>query len=623
MNVIKGNKTKKVFGWIMVFAAFFALTAIVFATGALELESYRGESIEYIRCGLLHSSEVVEEYTFTTDYGVEYGFQSKTTDEFTGIGVAKGDAFTVKKQTGFHSIAIFSYEKNGEVISEKEALIKEIQYLIGNDDIPYFQHFSGENEFEIRLGAFSTREEAERYLLTIARRLEGKLETLMVYEEEDTVYLYDKNGRVICGYTQADDEYALCVNPLTNEGETVYFQNEDLKYEGALEFRRYTKDKCDGVSVINILPTDRYIACVMSYEISPSSDHEVHKAFAISVRNYTYNGENKHKSVDFDLCCDTHCQAYRGSGRLNSSIITSVVETAGLVILDAKGDLADIYYSSTAGGSTVAVEDTWETEAQSHLAAFPTPWERYRNYGSLTKWTVEYTPEELYKKVSEKCPELKGNIARVEIELCEDSPHVYAITYTDIYGNSSTVKGTTKLRTMLGLYSGCFVVGKGGETVKRTVYSYDCFDNVYSPTYQGPLAIKVDKKVLDGMGKTLSTSEISTLKTYVKEVYGSDSKFLEGEFSVGNNGTVMVKADGESLHFTENGLPDLFAANVVVKKYDVTLEGDSGNFVFDGMGWGHGVGLSQNGLKELVKLGYDYKTILEIYFPGAKVTYAG
>lgn len=622
--MMKKSKKRKLFHFVSFFAVFLVLSAIVII-GAVSSDNqrYGREAIDFIRVGMVHSEDSVQEYTFTTDNGIEYGIQSKENNSFTALGTCSGKNFTVKSKTGFHSIAVYSYEKNGELI-EGVKLQDELKSLMDKEFVPCFEHFSGESGYEVRLGAFETFEECEEYLLKIAVRLEGKLETRMIYEDADTVYLFDENGEVVCGYTGVDTEYALAVNPVKNVLQSdVYLKYGEFIYEGALEFRRYTKGESDGVSVINILPTDRYMACVMSYEISPSSDHEVHRAFAIAVRNYTYHGENKHKSVHFDLCCDTHCQAYRGSGRLNNSIITAVKETAGQVILNDAGELADIYYSSTAGGSTVAVEDTWNTTGQSHLIAFPTPWERYRNYNSYTKWTVEYTPAQLYEKVKDKCTNLKGDIGKVEIQLCEDSPHVYAITYTDIYGNRDTVTGTTTLRMMLGLNSGCFVVGKGGETVKRTVYSYDCFDNVYSPTYEGPLAIKTDKNFLEDVGDQLTEEDIKTLKEYIKEAYGTSSKFMNGVFSISDRGTVMVSAGEESLHFTENGLPDLFSAKVVVKEYEVTLEGESGNFVFDGMGWGHGVGLSQNGLKELVKLGYDYVTILEIYFPGAKVVYVG
>jgi len=41
--------------------------------------------------------------------------------------------------------------------------------------------------------------------------------------------------------------------------------------------------------------------------------------------------------------------------------------------------------------------------------------------------------------------------------------------------------------------------------------------------------------------------------------------------------------------------------------------------VFKGSGWGHGVGMSQWGAKELAEKGWDYKKILRLYFPGTRI----
>ncbi|MBA3053205.1 SpoIID/LytB domain-containing protein [bacterium] len=41
--------------------------------------------------------------------------------------------------------------------------------------------------------------------------------------------------------------------------------------------------------------------------------------------------------------------------------------------------------------------------------------------------------------------------------------------------------------------------------------------------------------------------------------------------------------------------------------------------VFTGAGWGHGVGMSQWGAKELAEKGWDYKKILRLYFPGTGI----
>lgn len=56
----------------------------------------------------------------------------------------------------------------------------------------------------------------------------------------------------------------------------------------------------------------------------------------------------------------------------------------------------------------------------------------------------------------------------------------------------------------------------------------------------------------------------------------------------------------------------LYSSAFVVRR-----EGD--DFVFDGAGWGHGVGLCQIGAAVMAHRGYDYRTILRHYYPGASL----
>ncbi len=42
-------------------------------------------------------------------------------------------------------------------------------------------------------------------------------------------------------------------------------------------------------------------------------------------------------------------------------------------------------------------------------------------------------------------------------------------------------------------------------------------------------------------------------------------------------------------------------------------------FLFKGKGWGHGVGMSQWGAKNMAQMGYNYRQILKYYYPGTKI----
>ncbi|MDE6177079.1 MAG: hypothetical protein K2F71_06005, partial [Paramuribaculum sp.] len=52
--------------------------------------------------------------------------------------------------------------------------------------------------------------------------------------------------------------------------------------------------------------------------------------------------------------------------------------------------------------------------------------------------------------------------------------------------------------------------------------------------------------------------------------------------------------------------------------FDVSRD-SSGNWHFEGRGWGHGVGLCQIGAAMMALHGYDYRQILHHYYPGCKI----
>jgi stage II sporulation protein D len=55
--------------------------------------------------------------------------------------------------------------------------------------------------------------------------------------------------------------------------------------------------------------------------------------------------------------------------------------------------------------------------------------------------------------------------------------------------------------------------------------------------------------------------------------------------------------------------------NDLIRSTDFEVRTDPGGFTFVGRGWGHGVGLSQWGAKQMADLAYQYRDILKFYYP--------
>ena len=56
----------------------------------------------------------------------------------------------------------------------------------------------------------------------------------------------------------------------------------------------------------------------------------------------------------------------------------------------------------------------------------------------------------------------------------------------------------------------------------------------------------------------------------------------------------------------------------VVRSAPAAAQG-AANFVFHGGGWGHGVGMSQNGARNMAAQGYGHVGILNFYYPNTAI----
>jgi len=56
-----------------------------------------------------------------------------------------------------------------------------------------------------------------------------------------------------------------------------------------------------------------------------------------------------------------------------------------------------------------------------------------------------------------------------------------------------------------------------------------------------------------------------------------------------------------------------------IRSTNFIISKENNNYIFSGKGWGHGVGLCQWGMKNLIEKSFDYTKVLEFYFPAARI----
>jgi stage II sporulation protein D len=88
----------------------------------------------------------------------------------------------------------------------------------------------------------------------------------------------------------------------------------------------------------------------------------------------------------------------------------------------------------------------------------------------------------------------------------------------------------------------------------------------------------------------------------------SDSGRWEELRLFGSEGEKLIKA---------NAFRSAVGADVIRSThFRVRKQGQS--LRFEGLGWGHGVGLAQEGAKAMAEAGRDYRNILDHYYPGTR-----
>ena len=487
--------------------------------------------------------------------------------------------------------------------------------------------------YRLRVGAFPSEEAAEYYLedveelfprydVSVAYPTDTAVSLLNPYTNQ-IVFEYDDRGRTELGIAAMEND----------DGNTYIRTPAGNDYDGVFCFKRYDNGETDGVSLINILPLEAYIAGVLPYETSNTWPLETLKAFAVTVRSFTLTHLGYHEHFHFDLCNTTDCQVYKGAGRINDRVMKAVLGTAGQV-MTYDGEIVNAYYSSSMGGVTVSAQDAWGGSTDiPYLQAVETPWEDYMNH-SNGFWINEVSPEALCSRLNQAgYTTLKKAIEDVEIvELAKNSTYVKVLRVTDVYGHSVDITYTDKVRTSLSPYvkSANFKVGRGqveytedvviqhkvSEPQPRTVdlgeydkaYGYINVDDIYVETYE--------ESGERFSGRTLSicteSGELDYGKIDVFVITADNAAAYLGEEYVSSYTADPDELDYNTQYNTEV-IGDKSTDDVLNK---IAYAENEDNFIFVGKGWGHGVGMSQYGARDLAELGYDSDYILRAYFKG-------
>lgn len=336
-------------------------------------------------------------------------------------------------------------------------------------------------------------------------------------------------------------------------------------YRGNLEFRL----SGNSLTAVNELPTDEYLYGVVPREMSNSWPIEALKAQAIAARTYTTANFSKHAAEGFNMLDTPSDQAYGGANSEGANASQAVRETAGQVIL-YKGVPISAVYHSTSGGHTEDNENVWGGTAYDYLRGKD---DIYSTKNGYANWSFTTTIDDVRNKLVQSGAQI-GPIASIQLDKYH-SGRVKTVMITDINGNNITKTGSA---------FGQMFNPKFYTTINNTSFMSNFFnvkmDNVTNPAYA----------VLNGAGQTTTVDG--------SQLYG-----------VSEDGSISVL----------NGSSNTFSVQDAQGTSSCT-KAATGSIVFEGHGWGHGVGMSQWGAYQMANEGKGYMDILKFYYTGVDVT---
>ncbi len=372
---------------------------------------------------------------------------------------------------------------------------------------------------------------------------------------------------------------------LTPQGEGRTLINHGSRtYRGSF----LVENKNGTLNVINILDVDLYLLGVLPMEMGMSTaPPEALKAQAVVSRTYALRKKSANGS--YDLVSGTADQLYGGYGNEKSFTTAAVEATKGQAIF-YDGKIIEAFFSANAGGYTEDAENVWN-EALPYAKAVASPYDAYAlemaqdstGYPGYTyRWQVRYTIAELESRITKwnqdnpsipinigSFRQLKGYALAYDPntrKITDRSNSSGRITKLDIVGSTNTFSMHREtLRSFLSLRSTLFTITPEGGTT-----------------------------VLNGAGSAVMLGQ-SIRESRAVAAYGKAA-----EINPGSNSFYVITAEG-------------------VKEMNKDESGTVTAYVFDGKGYGHGVGMSQWGAIGMAQqAGMTYGQIIEHYYNQGK-----
>lgn len=359
-------------------------------------------------------------------------------------------------------------------------------------------------------------------------------------------------------------------------------------YRGFLEVEKVE----GGYIVVNEVNFEEYIYGVVPSEMPSSYGLEAAKVQAICARSYAFSQmqANRFCSVGAHVDDSVICQVYNNTVETSQSI-QAVQETQGILLCN-EGQVITANFFSTSCGFTANSGDVWAEGATAEFPATSASYLQSSYQNDTGKYDLDLKNEENFNKF----------IKDTTIESFDADFPWYRWT-TMVKANQLEASINQNISKRYQIQSKLIKTLDEDDIFRnRTVTDIGELQDlwVYSRG-EGGIITELVIQGSNGVYKIATEYNIRLLL--------APKNLIDGEKDV-----VITKKDGSTVN-NLSLLPSAFFA--MEKIYDEN--GKIAEVYFYGGGYGHGVGLSQNGVKAMVDLGYEYEEILKHYYAGTQL----
>lgn len=388
---------------------------------------------------------------------------------------------------------------------------------------------------------------------------------------EETISIAEETVINVADYLTSKEK-TLILRPESEDALTYLCNEKGEKisngYSGNLELRLYDNGYC----VVNEVDFETYLYSVVPSEMPSNYQPEALKAQAVCARSYAYIQVMRADLAAYGAHINdsTSYQVYNNIAKTEASI-RAVDETAGMVML-YEGDVIEAYYYSTSMGYTDTVE-VWNVADKTVCGYLKQTCLNYQAYdGDLSK-------EADFKAY------LESGITGYDSDI-----KYYRWQIDADYSNAS-------------------------DTIKEILMTRRAAGKRHITYYQADGVTETDDMQGFGILKSMEVTERSSAGSILALMlyFENGQVKVQSEYNIRKVlgcGAKTIRYQDGSESACGSLLPS--AACTVEKQAD-------GSWLLRGGGYGHGLGMSQNGANGLAKAGYSYLDILNFFYKDIEV----